>query len=136
LSIEHSFIRGDIERQLRLMPSTEGAQVGPKPGTSPFTSVAVHLTSAIVILSPFVHPMMDGRMEQMTAPITLPLVGIELGTVGWNVFGDEAEARPCVGVIAHPKAVLARLPQHDTDDGQVIVGIGAVPFAVIGPGAG
>jgi hypothetical protein len=44
------------------MHPTEGAQVGPEPGTGPFTGVAVHLTPAIgiIIPRPFVHAVTDG----------------------------------------------------------------------------
>ena len=67
--------------QVLLMHPTEGAQVGPEPGTGPFTGVAVHLTPAIVIIipRPFVHAVTDGAMARMAAPIALPLIGVERG---------------------------------------------------------
>jgi hypothetical protein len=115
------------------MNPTEGAQVGSEPRAGPFTGIAVHLTLAIgiVIPRPFAHPMTDGRMGRMAAPVALPLVGIELGAADWNVVGDKATARSRVGTVAHPEAVLARLPRHHTDDGGTIVGVGPVPFALI-----
>lgn len=63
----------------------------------------------------------EGRMEQMAAPITLPLVGVELGTTGRHVCGDEAAARPRISMLASPKAVLTRLSLLDTDEGRAIV---------------
>jgi hypothetical protein len=102
--------------QVLLMHSTEDAQVGPEPHTSSFTGVAVPLTSAIgiIIPCPFVHPVTDGRMERMAAPIALPLVGIGPGAAGRHVFGEEAAARPPVGVIAHPKPVLSPVSRDTT----------------------
>ena len=107
------------------MHATEAAQVGPEPGPSPFTGVAVHLTPAIVIIipRPFVHAVTDGSMERTAAPIALPLVGVKLGAASRHVLGNEATARPRVGVITDPKALFARLPRHDTDDGRTIVGL-------------
>jgi hypothetical protein len=72
----------------------------------------VHLTPAIVIIipRPFVHAVTGGRMIRMAASIARLLVGVELCAASRNVFGDEAAARPRVGVITAPKAVLARFP--------------------------
>jgi hypothetical protein len=94
------------------MPSPEGAQGGPEPGTSPFTGVAVPLTPAIVIIipRPFVHAVTDGGMKQMAAPIALPLVSVKMSAASRHVVGNEATACPRVGVITHPKAMFARLP--------------------------
>ena len=119
------------------MHSTEGAQVGPEPGASALTGVAVHLTTpiAIIIPRPFVHAVTDGGMERMAAAIALPLVGVKLSAATRHIVGDEATARPRVGAITNPKAMFARLPRHDTDDGGTIVGIGPMPLALIGAAA-
>jgi hypothetical protein len=87
------------------MHSTEGAQVGPEPGASPFTGVAMHLPPAIVIIipRPFVHAVTDGGMDRMAAPIALPLVGVKLGAASRHVVGNEATARLRVGVLTDPK---------------------------------
>src|SRR5262245_12104230 len=84
LAIEHGCVRRDIEMQVLLMHPTEGTQVGPQLGTSPFTGVTVHLTPAIAVIipRPFVHAVTDGAMVRMAAPIALPLVGVELGAAG------------------------------------------------------
>jgi hypothetical protein len=113
------------------MYSTEGTQVGPAPGARPLTGITMHLTPAIAILvpRPFVHAVTDGRMTRMTAPIALPLVGVQLGATGRHVVGNEATARPCVGVITDPKAMFARLPRHHTDDGWAIIGVGPMALA-------
>jgi hypothetical protein len=41
-------------------------------------------------------------------------------------------AGPRVRIVAHPKALLARLARDHTDEGGTIVGIRAVPIALIG----
>lgn len=48
---------------------------------------------------------------------------------------DEGTARPRVCVVAHPKALLARLARDHTDDRGSIVGLGAVTCALIGASA-
>jgi len=94
----------------------------------------MHFASAIAIIipGPFVSTMADGGMRWMTAAIALPFVGVQPRAASWDIFGDERVARPCVCVVAYPQALLARVPRNDADDGGPIVGIGAVPFALIG----
>ena len=93
------------------MHPTEGTQVGPEPGTSLFTGVAVHLTPAIVIIipRPFVHAVTDGVIARMAAPIALPLVGVELGAAGRHVVRDRGCAGAPIGMVAHLEALLTRV---------------------------
>jgi len=123
--------------QVLLVDPAEGTQVGPKRCTRSLTGVAMHFTSAIAIIipRPFVNAMTDSGMGGMTAPIALPLVGIQQRAASRNVFGDEGTTRPRVCMVAHPQALLARLARDHTDDRGPIVGIGAVAFALIGAAA-
>jgi hypothetical protein len=79
--------------------------------------------------------MADGGMGGMTAPVTLPFVGVQPRAVSGNVFIDQATASPPVRVVAHPKALLTRVARNDADDRRSIIGIGAVAFARIGASA-
>jgi hypothetical protein len=119
--------------QVLLMHSAEGTQVCPEPGASPFTSVAVHLTSAIAIVipRPLPHAVAHCGMGWMAASLAPPLVGIEHRTPRWDVRRDECRASARVRMITHPEAVLARLARDHTDNGGTIVGVGPVPFALI-----
>jgi hypothetical protein len=94
----------------------------------------MHFASAIAIIipRPFVSTMADGGMNWMTAAVALLFVGVQPCATSWNIIGDERAASPCVRVVAHPKALLARVPRNEADDGGPIVGIGAVALALIG----
>ena len=120
------------------MDPPEGTQVGPERRARPLTGVAVDLASAIAIIipRPLVHAVADRGMGRMAAPIALPFVGIELRAASRHVLRDQGTARARVRMVADPEALLARVPRDDTDDGRTIVGVGAVPFALIGAPAG
>jgi hypothetical protein len=68
----------------------------------------------------------------MAATIALPFVGIEPRAARGHVVGHKGVAGLPVRVVADPPALLARVARDDADDGGTIVGIGAVPFALIG----
>jgi hypothetical protein len=74
-------------------------------------------------------------MNWMATPIALPLVGVQLRAARRHVFGDEATAHPCVRVVAHPQALLARLARDHTDERRPIVGIRAMALALIAASA-
>jgi hypothetical protein len=120
--------------QILLVNTSESTQVGTKRRTRSFAGVAMHFASAIAIIisRPFVDAVADRGMGWMTAPVALPFVGVQPRALRWNIFGNERAARSCVRVVAHPKALLARVPRDDADDGGPIVGIGAVSPALIG----
>jgi hypothetical protein len=120
--------------QILLVNTSESTQVGPKRRTRSLAGVAMHFASAIAIIipRPFVYTMADGGMSWMTAAGALPFVRVQPRVASWNIFGDERAARPCVRVVAHPKALLARVPRDDADAGGPIVGIGAVALTLIG----
>jgi hypothetical protein len=131
--IDHRLIRRHVQMQVLLVDPTEGAQVGPQRCARPFTGVAVHFTSAIAIVipCPLMDAMTDRRMGRVTPSVALPLIGIQPRAASREVFPDELMTRPSVGVVAHPKTLLARLTRDDTDNGRAIIGIGAVPLALI-----
>ena len=96
------------------------------------------LTSAvpIIIARPFVDAVVDRGLGWMTAPVALPLIGIQPRAASRKVFEDEPMTSPPVRVVAHPKPLLPRLTRDDTDDRGPIVGVGAVAFALIRASAG
>jgi hypothetical protein len=121
--------------QVLLVDTPEGTQVGTKRRTRSLTGVAMHFTSAITIVIPgsFAYTMAARGIGWMTAPIALPCVGVQPRAPSGKVFREEATARSCIRVVAHPEALLARVARHDADDGGPIVGIGAVALPLIGP---
>jgi hypothetical protein len=132
--IDHRLIRRHVQMQVLLVDPTEGAQVGPQRCARPFTGVAVHFTSAIAIVipCPLMDAMTDRRMGWMTPPVTRPLIRIEPRGPCRNVLRDQRCTGARVGMVAHPPALLPRLARDDTDDRGPIVGIGAVPFPLVG----
>jgi hypothetical protein len=131
--IDHGFIGRDIEVQVLLVDPAEGAQIGAERRACPFTGVAVDLASAVpvIISGPFVDAVADRGMGGVTPSVAVPLIGIQPCAAGREVFYDELMTRPSVGVVTHPKTLLARLTRDDTENGRTIVGIGAVPLALI-----
>jgi hypothetical protein len=121
--------------QILLVNTSESTQVGPKRRTRSLAGVAMHFASAIVIIipRPFVDAVADRGMSWMTAAVALPFVGVQPRAARWNTVGDERAASPCVGVVTHPKALLACVPRNDADNRGPIVGIGAMALALIGP---
>jgi hypothetical protein len=99
--------------------------------TGAFAGIAVDLASPItsIIARPLANAVADGRMGGMTATIALPCIGIQPCAARWDMGGDQVMAGPCVRVIAHPEAVLTRLPRHHTQHRGAIVGIGPMPLA-------
>jgi hypothetical protein len=98
----------------------------------------MHFASAITVIipRPFVDTMADRSMGWMTTPVALPFVGVQPRAASRNVFGDEGTARPRVCMVAHPKALLARLARDHTDDRGPIGGRGVIAFALMGPSPG
>jgi hypothetical protein len=101
--------------------------------TRSFAGVAVDLAPVIpiIIARPLAHAVTDGRMGRMTATITLPFIGIQPCAARWDIGGDQVMAGPRVRMIAHPEAVLTRLPRHHTQNRWAIVGIGPLPPALV-----
>jgi hypothetical protein len=136
--IDHGLIRGHIEMQVLLVDPTEGTQIGAERRSCPFTGVAVDLAAAVpvIIPGPFADAVADRGMGWVTPPVALPLIRIQLCAASRKVFHHERMTSPSVRVVAHPKALLASLTRDDTDDGRTIIGIGAVPLALIRASAG
>jgi hypothetical protein len=124
--------------QIPLVHTLEGPQIRPEGGSCPLAGVAMDLADAIPIgiPRPLVYAVADGGVRRMAPTIALPLVGIESCAAGRHVVGNEGVAGPRVRVVTHPKAALARVPRDDADDGGPIVGVGSVPFALVGPPPG
>jgi hypothetical protein len=120
--------------QVWLVDTFEGTQVGTQRRARPLAGVAMDLALAItmIIPRPFAHPMGNRGMARLAAAITLPFVGIEPCAVQGHMVDKEIVAGLPVRVVADPQVLLAHLVRDDTDDGRTIVGIGAVPFALIG----
>jgi hypothetical protein len=120
------------------MDPAEGTQGGPKGRAGPCTGVAVHLAAAIAIIipRPLVHAVANGGMGWMVAPIALPVVGIQPRADGWDRLREQGSAGACIGMVAAPQALLARVPRHHTDDGRAIVSVGAMPFSLVGTSPG
>jgi hypothetical protein len=114
--------------------ASERTEVRAERRTGSFARVAVDLASAITIPipRPFAHTMRNRGMVRMAAAIALPFVGIEQGAARGHIVGNEGMAGLPVRVVTDPPALLACVPRDDADDGRPIVGIGAVPFTLIG----
>jgi hypothetical protein len=111
--IDDGFIRRDIERQVLLMHSAEGAQRRPKRRTGPFKGVAVHFASAIpvIIPRPLAHAVAHGGMTRMAAAIALPRIGREPRAARMQVLRDQGRAGTRVGMVTAPQALVPRLRQ-------------------------
>jgi hypothetical protein len=120
------------------MDAPEGAQIGPKHRASPLAGVAMDLAAAIpvIIPRPLVPAMANSGMGAIAAPIALPFIGIQLRADGWDIVRDQGSAGACIGMVADPQALLARVPRHHPDDGREIVGVGAVAFPLVGTSPG
>jgi hypothetical protein len=124
--------------QIPLLDASEATQVSPECRTCSLAGVAVHLTLAIAIVipCPFADAVPDGGVGCMAAPIALPLVGVELGAAGRHVVRDQGCAGAPIGMVAHPVALLTRVPRDDADDWGTIVGVGPMPSPLVGTPAG
>jgi hypothetical protein len=116
----------------------EGTQVGTKRRPRPLTGVAMDLALAVavVIARPFAHPVGNRGMARMAPSLTLPFIGIEPRAPGGHVVGNKVVTGGPVRMVADPPALLAGVARDDAEDGGTIVGIGAVPFALMGASTG
>jgi hypothetical protein len=132
--IDHRFIRRHVEMQVLLMNAPKHTQVSPERRPRSLTGVTMDFAAAIAVIipRPLVHPVADGRMARMAAPIALPLIGIEPRVAHGDVLRDQGGAGARVGMIAHPPALLPRVPRDEADNRWTIVGVGPVPFPFIG----
>jgi hypothetical protein len=98
----------------------------------------MNLTTAVAIIipRPLVPAVADSRVAWMAPAIALRLIGIEQGAAYRNVLRDQRRTGVPVRMVADPPALLTRVARDDADDGGTIVGIGAVPFALIGATTG
>ena len=121
--------------QILLVYSSKGSQIRSQRCPCPFTGIAMDLAEPIPISipCPLMHAVTDRRVGWMAAPIALPLIGIKPRAAHGDVVGNPGVARTPIRVIADPEALFTRLPRHHTEDRGTIVGVGAVPFPLIGP---
>src|SRR5688572_22576194 len=124
--------------QVLFVNTPEGTQVGTKRRTRALTGVAVHFTLAlpISIPGPFAYTMANRGMSWMTAPVALPFISIEQRAPRGDVVSHQVTAGLPVCMVADPPALLARVARDDADDGRAIVGISAVPLALVGAAPG
>ena len=120
--------------QVLFVDTPEGTQIGPECRAHSPASVAMDLalTITIVIPRPFAHPVGNRGMARMAPPITLPFIGIEQCAAGRHTVSNKVVAGLPVRMVADPPALLSCVARDDADDGGTIVGIGTVPFALIG----
>jgi hypothetical protein len=133
--INHGFMRRHVQMQVLLVDAPEGAQISTERRACPFTGIAVNLASAIpiVIPCPFVGAVAHGGMA---AVIALPCIHVQDRAAGRNVLRHRVVAGPFGPVVEAPEAPLACVPRPQTDNGGTIVGVGAVPFPLIGAPVG
>ena len=136
--IDQGFIGCHVKMQVPLVDAPERPKVRAKRGAGPFTGVAMNLTTAIAIIipRPLVSTVADSRVAWMAPAIALPLIGIEQGAAYRNVLRDQRRTGVPVRMVADPPALLTCVARDDADDGGTIVGLGAVPFALIGATTG
>jgi hypothetical protein len=133
--IDDGFIRRHVKMQVSLMNAPKPTQRGSERRTSPLAGIAVNLAAPIAVLisCPFVHAMTDSSMRWMAPPVALPLVGIEPRAVSGDVFRHQCRAGMPISMVANPEALLTCVPRDDADNGWTIVGVGPMPFSLIGP---
>jgi hypothetical protein len=134
LRMDHGCIRRHLERQVALMDSTEGAQIGAKRCAGPLAGVAVHLTWAIslIIPRPLVHAVADRRVVGMAPALALPLIGVEPRAAHRDVLRGQRRAGARLGRLAAPHALLPRLAREQTDERGTLMGVGPVPVPFLG----
>jgi hypothetical protein len=131
--IDHGFIGGNIQMQVLFVHASEGAQGGPACGSRSFAGVAVDLADSIVIIitCPLPSAMTHRGMGRMAAVITLPCIRVQDRVLPRDIPGDQVSACAPVRVITYPEALLARLARDHANNGGAIIGIRAVPLALI-----
>jgi hypothetical protein len=132
--IEHRFVCRYVEIEVLFVDPTEGSQVGAERRTGPLTGVAVDLASAvpIIISGPFVDPMTDGGMGWMAPMVTLPFIGVEDRALPRDILCDAVSTCALVRMVTYPKTLLPCVPRDDADDRWTIVGVGPMPFPLVG----
>src|SRR5687767_7038165 len=123
--VDHGFIRRHIEMQVLLVNTSESTQVSTKRRACTFTGIAVDFVSAIAVIipRPLVHTMADRGMGWMAPPIALPLIGIELRAARGDVLRNQGRTGAPICMVAHPEALLTRVPRDDADNRGTIVGV-------------
>lgn len=120
------------------MQATKGAQKITQGRACAFTGVTVHFTTAIAIIvaRPFTLRMTNGAMVGMNLMVGTPLItGQQGGVLGHTLVEQGMTGRP-IGMITDPRPLFAGGAGADTDDGRAIIGIGAMPAALVGAPAG
>src|SRR5262245_32304665 len=99
------------------MNAPKDLQVNPERHPCFITGVTMDFaaTIAVIITRPLVHLVTHGGMGQMTPPIALPLIGIEPRAARRDVVRNQRRAGAPSGMVAHPEALLTRVPRDDAN---------------------
>jgi hypothetical protein len=121
--------------QVSLMNAPKTTRIGSERRATPLAGIAVDLAAALAVIipRPLVHTMTDSGMRWMAPPVALPLIGIELRAVSGDVLRSKCCTGMPISMVANPGALLTCVPRDDADNGWTIVGIGPVPFPLMGP---
>ena len=97
--------------QIGLMDPTKHAEIGAQRRACSLARVAMHFANAVFIVRarPLTLAVTDRPMSGMTAGIAAILIGIEHRAADRNVLIDQFVARPLIGVVTDPEAMLAAL---------------------------
>lgn len=118
-----------------LLHAPNTTQIGPECRASALAGMAVALAAAIAIIipRPLVSPMPDRGLRWRAPPIALPLVGLERRAVSRDVLRKQGCAGRPRSLVAHPAALLTRVPGDHADHGGTIVGVGPGPSPLLRP---
>jgi hypothetical protein len=85
----------------------------------------------IIIACPLPNAVTHRGMGWMAAVIALPFIRVQDRALLRDTLGDQVSACAPVRVITDPEALLTCVARDHTDDGRTIIGIGAMPLALI-----
>src|SRR5215510_7769842 len=88
--VNHGVIRRHVQMQVLFVDTTEGTKIRPERRARSFTTIAVDCTAAITIVipGPFAGTVAHSGVGSRAPSVALPLVGVQLRAVSWNVCGD------------------------------------------------
>jgi hypothetical protein len=116
------------------MNTSKGTEVGSTRRPCALAGMAMDFALAITIIipRPFVHTMSNRGMVRMAAAIARPLIGRGPRAADRDVRRDQPHTGARIGVVTDPPARRARVARDEADAGRPIVGIRALPVALMG----